>query len=74
MIKYVFFLITNLAIKQTFYVQGLIISLLFLQETGDVRFVAEGNVIHAHRAVLKIRSEYFRKLFDNHWKESMETE
>lgn len=38
-------------------------SLVNNPELSDVRFVAEGNEIHAHRLILTTRSEYFRTMF-----------
>ena len=37
-----------------------------------MKFIVEGKTIHAHRAVLKIRSERFRRMFaeDSPWVES----
>ena len=29
-------------------------------ELADVQFLVEGKIVHAHKAVLSIRSEYFR--------------
>ncbi|XP_072254755.1 RCC1 and BTB domain-containing protein 1 [Pyxicephalus adspersus] len=37
---------------------------------GGVRFRVEGKDIHVHRAVLKIRCEHFRRMFQSHWSES----
>ncbi len=31
--------------------------------TSDVRFLVEAKEIHAHKAVLKIRCEHFRSMF-----------
>ncbi|KAL7641414.1 UNVERIFIED_CONTAM: hypothetical protein RMT77_008554 [Armadillidium vulgare] len=39
-------------------------------ETSDIVFLVDGRKIHAHRAVLKIRCQYFRKMLQEHWKES----
>ena len=38
-------------------------------ETADVRFVVDNKEIHAHKAVLKIRCEHFRSMFQDHWEE-----
>lgn len=38
-------------------------------ETADVRFCLEGRVLHAHKAILKIRCQYFRSMFKSHWAE-----
>lgn len=38
--------------------------------TGDVRFSVEGRMIHVHKAILKIRCEYFRNMFRSDWHES----
>jgi len=37
--------------------------------TSDVRFLVENREIHAHKAVLKIRCEHFRSMFQEHWEE-----
>jgi len=37
--------------------------------TADVRFLVENKEIHAHKAVLKIRCEHFRSMFQDHWEE-----
>jgi len=37
------------------------------------RFLVDSKEIHAHKAVLKIRCEHFRSMFQEHWEEgSME--
>lgn len=38
--------------------------------TSDLEFLVEGKTIHVHKAVLKIRCEYFRVMFQDHWEES----
>ncbi|XP_063591426.1 RCC1 and BTB domain-containing protein 1-like [Penaeus indicus] len=40
------------------------------EETADVVFVVDDRRIRAHRAVLKIRCQYFRNMFQEHWKEN----
>ncbi|KAK8382123.1 hypothetical protein O3P69_015233 [Scylla paramamosain] len=40
------------------------------EETADVVFVVDDRRIRAHRAVLKIRCQYFRSMFQEHWKEN----
>ncbi|XP_071517707.1 RCC1 and BTB domain-containing protein 1-like isoform X1 [Panulirus ornatus] len=40
------------------------------EETADVVFVVDERRIRAHRAVLKIRCQYFRNMFQEHWKEN----
>lgn len=45
-----------------------------LQETSDVAFSVEGKLIYAHKMVLKLRSDYFGRMFDNDWKENAEAE
>lgn len=43
------------------------------RETSDVVFSVEGNEVHAHRAILAARSEYFRVLLLNgHMRESVQ--
>jgi leucine-zipper-like transcriptional regulator 1 len=40
-------------------------------ETGDVCFLVEGKEVHAHKAILAVRSQYFRAmLFNGHLRES----
>jgi hypothetical protein len=42
-------------------------------EMSDVCFLVEGKEVHAHRAILAIRSEYFRVLlFNGHMRESVQ--
>lgn len=41
------------------------------KETSDIKFSVEGKTIHAHKAVLKIRCEYFRSMFQSQWAEDM---
>ena len=48
--------------------------MLLFQDSGDIRFIVDGCVIYAHKAVLKIRSDYFQKMFENNWKESTDSE
>ncbi|XP_033122621.1 RCC1 and BTB domain-containing protein 1-like isoform X2 [Anneissia japonica] len=39
-------------------------------ETSDLKFLVEGKHIHVHKAILKIRCEHFRTMFQSHWGES----
>ena len=39
-------------------------------EYADVRFIAEGRTLHAHRFILESRSEYFRTMFRSSYVES----
>lgn len=39
----------------------------FLQETSDLIIKAEGKEIFVHRAILRLRSEYFRTFLQEHW-------
>lgn len=41
--------------------------------TSDVTFVVQGREIHVHKALLKIRCEHFRSMFQGNWKESKDT-
>ena len=43
---------------------------MIIQEAGDVKFVLEGRTIYAHKVFLKLRSDHFKRMFDNNWKES----
>uniref|UniRef100_T1IZ19 acetylcholinesterase n=1 Tax=Strigamia maritima TaxID=126957 RepID=T1IZ19_STRMM len=38
-------------------------------ETSDVKFKIQGQLIHVHKAILKIRCEHFRSMFQDHWEE-----
>uniref|UniRef100_A0A674DWX4 Regulator of chromosome condensation (RCC1) and BTB (POZ) domain containing protein 1 n=1 Tax=Salmo trutta TaxID=8032 RepID=A0A674DWX4_SALTR len=40
-------------------------------ETADLKFSVDGKYIHVHKAVLKIRCEHFRSMFQSHWTEDM---
>ncbi|XP_010884619.1 RCC1 and BTB domain-containing protein 1 isoform X2 [Esox lucius] len=40
-------------------------------ETADLKFCVDGKYIHVHKAVLKIRCEHFRSMFQSHWTEDM---
>ncbi|CAI9560252.1 unnamed protein product, partial [Staurois parvus] len=40
------------------------------EETSDLKFRVDGKDINVHRAVLKIRCEHFRTMFQSHWSES----
>ncbi|XP_031564705.1 RCC1 and BTB domain-containing protein 1-like [Actinia tenebrosa] len=39
------------------------------QETSDLTFMIEGKPVYVHKAVLKIRCEHFRTMFQSHWGE-----
>lgn len=38
-------------------------------ETADLKFSVDGKYIYVHKAVLKIRCEHFRSMFQSHWNE-----
>ncbi|XP_078415568.1 RCC1 and BTB domain-containing protein 1 isoform X2 [Cetorhinus maximus] len=38
-------------------------------EMSDLKFCVEGKFIHVHKAVLKIRCEHFRTMFQSYWSE-----
>ncbi|XP_049584355.1 RCC1 and BTB domain-containing protein 1 isoform X1 [Syngnathus scovelli] len=40
-------------------------------ETSDLKFCVDGKYIYVHKAVLKIRCEHFRTMFQSHWNEDM---
>ncbi|KAA8587965.1 hypothetical protein FQN60_001159, partial [Etheostoma spectabile] len=40
-------------------------------ETADLKFCVDGKYIYVHKAVLKIRCEHFRSMFQSHWNEDM---
>uniref|UniRef100_A0AAY4CW17 BTB domain-containing protein n=2 Tax=Denticeps clupeoides TaxID=299321 RepID=A0AAY4CW17_9TELE len=40
-------------------------------ETSDLKFRVDGKCIYVHKAVLKIRCEHFRSMFQSHWNEDM---
>ncbi|CAH3163860.1 unnamed protein product [Porites lobata] len=39
------------------------------QETSDLTFMIEGKPVYVHKAMLKIRCEHFRSMFQSHWGE-----
>lgn len=43
------------------------IECIFFQQTSDLKFIVEEKPIHAHKAILKIRSEHFRCMFNGKW-------
>ncbi|XP_061463541.1 RCC1 and BTB domain-containing protein 1 isoform X2 [Rhineura floridana] len=40
-------------------------------ETSDLKFRVDGKFIYVHKAVLKIRCEHFRTMFQSYWNEDM---
>ncbi|XP_028249007.1 RCC1 and BTB domain-containing protein 1-like isoform X2 [Parambassis ranga] len=40
-------------------------------ETADLTFCVDGKFIYVHKAILKIRCEHFRSMFQSHWNEDM---
>nr|CAB3265492.1 RCC1 and BTB domain-containing protein 1 [Phallusia mammillata] len=40
------------------------------EATSDLKIVSEGKVIYVHKALLKIRCDYFRRMFQSHWGEN----
>ncbi|XP_013130754.1 RCC1 and BTB domain-containing protein 1 isoform X1 [Oreochromis niloticus] len=40
-------------------------------ETADLKFCVDGKYIYVHKAVLKIRCEHFRSMFQSHWNEDI---
>ncbi|NP_001017352.2 RCC1 and BTB domain-containing protein 1 [Xenopus tropicalis] len=40
------------------------------EETSDLKFRVDGKDIYVHKAVLKIRCEHFRTMFQSHWNEN----
>ncbi|KAK5920658.1 hypothetical protein CgunFtcFv8_024445 [Champsocephalus gunnari] len=40
-------------------------------ETADLKFCVDGKHICVHKAILKIRCEHFRTMFQSHWNEDM---
>ncbi|KAK0400455.1 hypothetical protein QR680_015254 [Steinernema hermaphroditum] len=43
-------------------------------DTADLKIVVEGKPIYAHKSFLRMRSQYFRSRFGEHWTESTENE
>lgn len=43
-------------------------------EMSDVKFLVNGEVFHAHRCILAVRSQYFRAMLFNQWRESTSDE
>ncbi|XP_075996550.1 RCC1 and BTB domain-containing protein 1-like [Genypterus blacodes] len=41
-------------------------------ETADLKFSIDGKYIYVHKAVLKIRCEHFRLMFQSHWTEDQQ--
>ncbi|XP_026279379.1 RCC1 and BTB domain-containing protein 1 isoform X1 [Frankliniella occidentalis] len=39
------------------------------QNTSDLTILVNGKNIHVHKSILKIRCEYFRNMFKDHWSE-----
>jgi len=39
------------------------------EKTCDLKILVEGKMIHVHKAVLKIRCDYFSRMFQSHWDE-----
>lgn len=37
------------------------------ENTSDLKILVEGKIIHVHKAVLKIRCDYFSRMFQSHW-------
>ena len=40
------------------------------QETADVTFSVDGKLIYAHKMILKLFSDHFRRMFGNDWKDN----
>ncbi|KAJ0070220.1 hypothetical protein NL108_002540, partial [Boleophthalmus pectinirostris] len=40
-------------------------------DTADLKFCVDGKYIYVHKAVLKIRCEHFRSMFQSHWNEDL---
>lgn len=38
-------------------------------ETSDLKFSIESKLIYVHKAILKIRCQHFRSMFQSHWEE-----
>lgn len=43
---------------------------LIVQNTGDICFKVDGNFIWVHKAILKIRCQYYRSMFQQPWAEA----
>eukprot|EP00112_Aurelia_sp_Birch-Aquarium-sp1_P023191 Seg681.3 transcript_id=Seg681.3/GoldUCD/mRNA.D3Y31 product="RCC1 and BTB domain-containing protein 1" protein_id=Seg681.3/GoldUCD/D3Y31 len=44
------------------------------KENADLTFLVEGQAIHVHKAILKIRCDYFRSMLQTHWEENQKSE
>lgn len=44
------------------------------QETSDLTFLVEKQLIYVHKAILKIRCEYFRSMLQTHWQENQKSQ
>ncbi|CAK8672771.1 RCC1 and BTB domain-containing protein 1-like [Clavelina lepadiformis] len=40
------------------------------EATADLKISVDGKLINVHKALLKIRCDYFRRMFQSHWDES----
>lgn len=46
-----------------------ILYFILFQESSDFKIVVEEKEIHVHKTILKLRSEYFRRMFQENWSE-----
>uniref|UniRef100_H2YDC3 BTB domain-containing protein n=1 Tax=Ciona savignyi TaxID=51511 RepID=H2YDC3_CIOSA len=40
------------------------------ENSADLRILVEGKYIHVHKSILKIRCDYFKRMFQSHWDEN----
>jgi RCC1 and BTB domain-containing protein len=44
------------------------------QRTSDLKFNIDGRYIHVHKAILRVRCEHFRSMFQSSWDEDSKSE
>ncbi|XP_054159354.1 RCC1 and BTB domain-containing protein 2-like isoform X2 [Oppia nitens] len=44
------------------------------EKTSDFKFIVDNKPIYVHKAILRVRCEHFRLMFDNNWAESTKDE
>ena len=40
-----------------------------MEETVDLKFSVDGKLVYAHKSVLTLSSDYYRRMFENDWAE-----
>lgn len=44
------------------------------EKTSDLKFIVDDRCIYVHKAILKVRCEHFRSMFQSHWDEDQKDE